>query len=86
MGRPESDDERQPQEPITKKRRRDEHMAPLTLNVGLDPEPKEAQAMGGWSELILKAWTVAKKRCFLIVSQEAKGFPMGNLSPSSQSC
>jgi len=43
VGRPESDDERQPQEPITKKRRRDEHMAPLTLNVALDPEPKEVQ-------------------------------------------
>eukprot|EP00438_Fugacium_kawagutii_P013814 Skav210605 [mRNA] locus=scaffold234:74391:82575:+ [translate_table: standard] len=40
VGRPESDDERQPQEPITKKRRSDEHLAPLTLNVGLD-EPKD---------------------------------------------
>ncbi len=40
VGRPESDDERQPEEPITKKRRQDDHLAPLTLIVGLD-EPKE---------------------------------------------
>jgi len=43
VGRPESDDERQPEEPITKKRRQDDHLAPLTLIVGLD-EPKEKVA------------------------------------------
>lgn len=43
VGRPESDDERQPEEPITKKRRQDDHLAPLTLIVGLD-EPNEKVA------------------------------------------
>ena len=62
MGRPESDDERQPQEPITKKRRRDEHLAPLTLNVALDPEPKEVQADGGSTARIPWGWESPGRR------------------------